>query len=196
MVLFGAGVQGRTQLEAACLARPSIERCWVSDLVPERAAAFAREMSEKLSIDVEPADDIRVRAREADLIVTATASDEPVVFPEDIHPGLTYIHIGGYECTAEAVLRADKLVFDDWSQVLHRGGTTPTDLFEQGLLPEERIYANLGQIICGQKPGRQSAEEYNYYNCVGLGVLDIAVAARLYRKAKARGVGITLPYWG
>lgn len=62
-----------------------------------------------------------------------------------------------------------------------------------GKFDESKIYANeIGEIICGKKKGRTSEEEFCYYKPVGMGVLDLAIAVRVYRKALELGKGTVL----
>jgi ornithine cyclodeaminase/alanine dehydrogenase-like protein (mu-crystallin family) len=75
--IFGAGAQGRTQLEGVCAVRP-IQEAWVYDAVPERAAAYATEVSQRLSLPVRVAEKPAEAVRRADVICTATTSSSPV----------------------------------------------------------------------------------------------------------------------
>lgn len=196
LLVFGAGVQSRTQLEAACCVRPSLTECYVYDPFTEKAEAFAREMSEKLGVSVTAVTDPKPVCQKADVVITATVASEPILHSDWVSPGCTYVHIGGNECTYGTILKADKIVFDVWRDVLHRQGSTAAVMGAKGLLPDSRIYADIGDIISGKKPGRESDKEYIYFNAVGMGAEDIAVGTRLYRKALEKGVGMVLPYWG
>ena len=82
--IFGAGVQGKTQLEAVAAVRP-IRKALVFDIDPRAAAAFAKEMGHKLALDVEPASSPEA-LREADVICTATTSAVPVFADRDLKP--------------------------------------------------------------------------------------------------------------
>ena len=92
------------------------------------------------------------------------------------------------------VLRADKVVVDIWEEVLHRGTPLLARMFKQGAIDEGRIWANIGAIILGRKPGREREEERIFFSPLGLGSEDIAVAARIYRKAVESGIGTRLPF--
>ncbi|MGZ5496324.1 MAG: ornithine cyclodeaminase family protein, partial [Candidatus Aminicenantales bacterium] len=84
--IFGAGVQGRTQLEAIAAVRP-LRKAFVVDTDRRAAAAFAEEMGRALALDVEPADPSSA-LREADIISTATTSTEPVFRDGDLKAGV------------------------------------------------------------------------------------------------------------
>ena len=66
---------------------------------------------------------------------------------------------------------------------------------EDGIIKDEDIYAQLGQILIGSKKGRENDDEIIYFNAVGTGILDLAVTTRCYRKALEFGTGIKLPFW-
>ena len=197
LVLVGAGAQSRTQLEAALLTRPSLQEFYVADIVLDRAQAFAAEMNKKHSIQMTAVamDALKPCCQKADIIITATVATDPILDADWLSPGVLYIQIGGYEATYDAVLKADKRVCDEWVHVLHRNATTIAYMHHDGVIDDSGIYADLGEICNGKKPGRETDEEIIYYNPVGMGNEDIAIATRLYRKAKAENVGLWLNYW-
>ncbi len=91
--IFGAGVQGRTQLEAVCTVR-EIEEAWIYDVNAESAETFASEMSEQLSLDVNAAKDPSEAVKNADIICTVTTSATPVFDDNDVRRG-THINAVG-----------------------------------------------------------------------------------------------------
>jgi len=68
-------------------------------------------------------------------------------------------------------------------------------MWRDGLFKDEQIHAELGDILMGTKAPRENDDEIIYFNAVGAGILDIAVAARCYQTAKESGLGTTLPFW-
>ena len=182
VAIFGAGVQGRTQLEAACSVR-NIETAWVYDSDADRAAAFAAELSGKFpyTSDLRVAANPRQATSTADIVCTATTSLSPVFSDGDLKPGVHISAVGAYtpdmqETPAETVKRA-RVVVDSRSAVLAESG----DLLQPiraGLFGEDHIHAELGEIILGKKTGRQSTEEITYFKSVGIAVQD-AMAAQL-----------------
>jgi ornithine cyclodeaminase/alanine dehydrogenase-like protein (mu-crystallin family) len=68
-------------------------------------------------------------------------------------------------------------------------------LYKVGRIKEEKIYANIGEIIRGKKPGRTSKQERIFFSPLGLGSEDVAVASFVYREAKAKGLGVKLRLW-
>jgi len=191
--LFGAGAQGRTQLEAACTAR-HIQTAFVYDTDRERALAFAAEMAGNGPIPT----DLRVAAsptealRDADIVCTATTSSKPVFSDADLKPGAHVSGAGSYtpemqEVPPETVRRA-KVVVDSRSAVLAEAGDIIQPM-RAGLFDESHIYAELGEIVLGRKPGRESPGEITFFKSVGIAVQDAMAAALAVRNAKAMGLG-------
>jgi len=182
VAIFGAGVQGRTQLEAACAAR-TIRTAYIFDSNPGKAKAFAKEMAGFHSIpnDVRVAETAREACENADIICAATTSKTPVFEDKDVKPGTHVSAVGSYtpdmqEIPAETVLRA-KVVVDARTASLEEAGDIIQPL-RAGLFDESHIHAELGEIILGRKTGRQSDNEITFFKSVGIAVQD-AVAAQV-----------------
>ncbi len=176
--VFGAGVQGRTQLEAVAAVRP-LTRAFIVDICPRAAAAFAAEMSAKLGLPVEPAG-AAAAVREADIVCTATTSATPVFDDRDLKPGVHINAIGSYkphirELPGETVRRA-RLFVDEKRSALEEAGDILIPLRE-GLIGEDHIRAEIGEVLAGLKPGRISDDEITVFKSVGNAVEDLAVAA-------------------
>lgn len=194
VLLIGAGRQNRTQLEAVSLVR-RLRQVFVYDIFPEAAQRYAREMGEKLGLRITPVADAKAAALRADIIITATVSREPIVEADWLSPGVLYLQVGGYECTYDALRRADKCVVDTWQGVKHRQMSTISKMYLEGLVDDAVLHGELGEILTGRKPGREDPGEVIYFNSVGMGVEDVAVASRIYRLAKERSVGTPLRFW-
>jgi alanine dehydrogenase len=189
--VFGAGAQGRTQLEAVCAVRP-IREARVYDVALERAAAYADEMSQRLSLPVEVAETPAQAVRQADVICTATTSSSPVFEDDDVRPGTHINAVGAYtthmqEIPAETVLRA-RVVIDHREASLAEAGDLLIPLGE-GLMTEDHIHAELGEIVAGHKPGRASSQEITLFKSVGVAVQDVAAAAAVLEAAQRLGLG-------
>ncbi len=195
MLIIGAGYQSRTQLEAVLVTRPNLRSIYVYDLVFERAAQMAKEMSEKLGRTITPVEDAKKIAPTVDILITVTGAFQPVVDADWLGRGCLYINVGGYECTYDTVRKADKLYVDNWEAVKHRQASAVARMAADGLITDADITADLGAVITGQKPGRTSNEEIIYFNPVGMGIEDVAIATRVYNKAVEQNVGTILEYW-
>ena len=196
MTICGAGAQAPTQLEAALIARPTIDTLYIYDIRPENAERFAAACRAKypaLTVVVEQ--DIEKAVRESDIIDCVTLAAEPFVMGKWLKKGALVMNMADYEVDNECVRRADKCVVDYWENVKHRMISTIALMWRDGLFRDEDLHAELGEILDGKKPGREDDDEIIYFNAVGAGIMDIAVATRCYRAAKAAGKGTVLPFW-
>jgi alanine dehydrogenase len=193
--ILGAGVQGRTQLEAVCQVR-AIDEARVFDINREAADRYAAEMSSRG--DPLPSTIVSVATpaeavRGADVICTATTAREPVFADSDLRAGAHVNAIGAFtpetrEIPPETVLRA-KLVVDSRPACWAEAG----DLIlprNQGLLSADDIHAELGEIVAGSKAGRANSEEITVFKSVGNAVQDVAVAWTILAEATQKGLGI------
>ncbi len=190
--VFGAGVQGRTQLEAVCAVRP-IREAWVYDTDPQRAQAYAGEMGGQLGIPVHVAASPAEAVRRADVVCTATTSSTPVFDDADVRPGTHINAVGAYtpqmrEVPTETVLRA-RVVIDHRTASLAEAGDLLIPIRE-GRMTEAHIWAELGEIAAGLKPGRMSPEEVTLFKSVGVAVQDVAAAAAIVDAARRQNLGV------
>jgi len=175
--VFGAGVQGRTQLEAVASVRP-LEKALIFDVDPRAAARFAEEMGRRLSLRVEPAASPQA-LREADIVCTATTSAVPVFADADLKPGAHVNAVGSYkphirETPPETVIRA-RVFVDHRASALEEAGDLIMPL-RAGQISESHILAEIGEVLAGLVPGRLSEEEITLFKSVGSAVQDLAVA--------------------
>ncbi len=192
--IFGAGAQARTQLLAVCTVR-RIERVWVYDVVRERAEAYAAEMRGlgPIPTDIRVASSPAEAVREADIICTATTSSTPVFNGEDLRPGTHINAIGSFtpqmqEVDETTIRRASKIVVDSRSACLAEAGDLIIPM-SRGIISEKDIYAEIGEITAGLKPGRERDDEITYFKSVGNAVQDVSVARRVLEKAREMGLG-------
>jgi len=189
--VFGAGVQGRTQLEAVKTARPTIERAFVFDRDTQAAECFAREMSERLAIEV-VAMSAHECLREVDIICTATPSTEPLFDPEDIPPGTHINAVGSYKLTMheipEQIVARAKVVVDQIDACLAETADLILPI-RYGLFSREKVHAELGRLVLGEIPGRTDPDEITLFKSVGLAIQDLAAATAVLQAAETEGVG-------
>ncbi len=193
--IFGAGVQGRTQLEAICHVRDII-KVKVYDLVPQRAEEYVAEMRARrhpIPEDITLARSPREAVDGADIICTATTSTSPVFANGDLKVGVHINGIGSYtpemqEIDEETVRRA-KVVVDSREACWTEAGDLIIPL-QKGLIDREDIHAELGEIIAGAKPGRTTPQEITFFKSVGIAVQDVATASRALQAAERMGLGV------
>ena len=169
--ILGAGVQARSHLEALRLVRPFREiRVWS----PRNARAFAGELGIHAAASAEEA------VRGADVVVVATTSQTPVLFGKWLSPGVHVNAVGAPRPTwrelDDDVLRTARLYVEQREAATRESG----DVIAAG-----QVYAEIGEVVSGTKPGRQSAEEITLFKSVGVAVEDVVSADLVYRKAIA-----------
>lgn len=194
IMLVGGGYQNMMQLEAIYTACPFLKHFYVVDIVPENGRKFADTMSKKLDIEVIPVTKISDCSYSPDITVNASSAQVPVMDLSVAKPGNLHICVGGLD-HPELYKKADKIICDSWRQVRHRGSCYLALDALSGKITDEAIYSQeFGEIICGDKVGRANDEEFLYYKPVGMGVFDIAIATRIYRKAQEEHIGTYLEY--
>jgi ornithine cyclodeaminase/alanine dehydrogenase-like protein (mu-crystallin family) len=189
-VVFGAGVQGRTQLEAVCAVRP-IQHAVIVDPDPAKARHFCEEMGPKLHITIRSL--VASEAlQSADVICTATTSPTPLFRHSDLRKGTHVNAVGTYrpanrEIPGETV-RAAKVVVDVRAACLKEAGDLIIPLSE-GLITEDHLFGELGELIAGMKPGRTSLDEITLFKTVGNAIQDLYAANKIYLNAIDKNLG-------
>jgi ornithine cyclodeaminase len=197
VALFGAGVQGRTQLEAVCAVR-SITQVRVFDLQrdhAERFVAWARTQTWLRDATVVSVGDPALAVRGADVVVTATTSPTPVIPDAEVRPGSHITAVGAYtpqtrEVPGSLVARA-AVVVDSRPAALAEAGDLVIPITE-GLFRPEAIRAEIGEVAAGVAPGRRSTDEVTLFKSVGHAVQDLAVSRLALTRAAAAGAGIAV----
>lgn len=189
--IFGAGVQGRTQLEAVC-AVCNIEQVFIYDTSPAAAEKFAEEMYPELKIEIRVAATAKEAVSEADIICCATVSETPVFDSQDLKPGVHINAVGSYkphvqEVPEEMVLRS-RLFVDHRVSALEETGDLIIPI-NKGLMTEDHIVAEIGEVAAGKISGRTSDHEITFFKSVGVAVQDLAAAAVILKRAEELNIG-------
>lgn len=190
VAIFGTGVQARTQLAGVCAVRP-IRRALVVGRSPERAERFCREMEVTFHFPVEMAGPAEA-LEQAQVVCTATTATEPVFSPEMVSAGTHINAVGSYkphvrEIPGETVAAATVFV-DQREACLTEAGDLVIPL-KQGLITEDHVVAELGEVVAGKIPGRRSPEEITLFKSVGNAVQDLVVASRALENAQTGDYG-------
>jgi len=190
VAIFGAGVQGRTQLEAICEVR-KIEQAFIFDSDQSRASQFIEDMSTKLNNQIEAPDSAKV-LKDVDIICTATSSSIPVFEDSKLKPGVHINGIGSYrpdmcEIPSETIIRS-KLVVDSKESCLSEAGDIIQPI-QKNLINENFIYAELGEIAAGNRPARENDQEITVFKSVGNAVQDLAAADLVLHQAELNKLG-------
>ncbi len=177
VAVLGSGVQARLQLRAiARVRRWQRTRAWSPN--PERLRNYCAEMERELEIPFSAAAAPEEVVRGADLLVTATPSRQPLLDADWLAPHATVIAIGSdgpdkRELPTAALRRADKIVVDCLSQCLELGEVHHA--VAEGALDAAAIYAELGEVLSGSRPGREG-DELIICDLTGVGAQDAAIA--------------------
>jgi len=195
--LIGAGAQARTQLAAMLCLYDSLDevRVWsrtkhtLEDFLGYSKKNYGRQIGRVI-----PAERIEDAVRGADIIATTTPSKAPVLLNDWIKPGMHINCIGadapGKQELDPAILKRAKIVVDDWEQASTSGEINLP--VSQGMLKREDIWAELGQIVAGLKPGRANNEEITVFVSTGLAIQTAVTANIAYKKAMAHGLGMMI----
>jgi len=189
--LFGTGKQARTQLLAVCRVR-RVRRIQVYSRNEENRRRFAAEMSEQCQTEVVPVSRPEMAAASQDVVITATTSREPVLNGAWLAQG-THLNavgsnfLGKAELDAATFRRVADVVVDSKDQARVEAGDFQ-QAFEDGTLNWSDV-RELGQVIVGRYRGREHEQDITLFKSLGIAIEDVAVAARVYARAQAEGVG-------
>ena len=185
--LFGAGVQARTQLQAVMAVR-EITRVNLISRTQASARQLATEISEwttdvpEVNLVTTPRQVIEV----ADIVICATTSGTPLFDGNALQPGTHITAVGTFvpekrEVDTTTIRRAHRIVVDSREACLEEAG----DL----IIPNAEIDAEIGEIINGDKQGRQSDDEITFFKSVGVAVQDAVAASGVLAESEAKGLG-------
>ena len=188
VAIIGAGEQARLQLKALMLVR-KIEHVTVWARDPRNARQrFAQETE---GVQCEVADSVSAALKHADIAITTTPSREPLIHARDLHPGL---HITAMGSDAEhknelapAYSTLARYICDRIQQTRVLGELHHA--IEAGVVEADKTFAELGEVIAGQAPGRSSDADITVCDLTGTGAQDTAIAALAISRAKAAGAG-------
>jgi alanine dehydrogenase len=192
VTVFGAGVQARAQLEAACVVR-RIKEVRLVGRTPSSVEKFAEEVATWPNAPQVSIAGYRNEAVEgADIIITATTSTEPVFDGRYLSPGSHITGVGSFarhmQEVDEVTVQKAKIVVDSIQACLAEAGDLVIPL-EKNVITKLDIHGELGAIVNGEIPGRESAEEITFFKSVGVAVQDAATAHAILRQAEAQGLG-------
>ncbi len=189
--MIGAGYQAETQLEAIAKVRP-LTQARVYARNRERLEAFCRRLGDRTGVPVHAVSSGDEAVAGADIVVTATAAKEPVLFGHQVEPGQHINAMGSNrlhdrELDGPAVLRAAVVVVDSRATAKAEAGDL-SPLVARGEIDPEEL-ANLGEVVAGKRPGRRHRDDVTLFLSQGIAAWDLAAAAVVLRRAAERGIG-------
>jgi ornithine cyclodeaminase len=194
LAILGSGVQARSHLEAMAVVG-AFEEARVWSRTPDHARTFAAEA--EASFPVEAVETAEEALRDADVVVTATTSREPIVQRDWLTAGAHVNAVGSSIPTARELdaetIAAAALFADARESMVNEGGDYLFAVREAGVGPDH-IRAELGEILIGSGEGRRSDDELTVFKSLGLAAEDLAAAEHVYARALAEGVGTSVPF--
>ncbi len=196
LLLCGCGAQGRTHMKYLKEALPQAEFI-VYDIQPDAGTTFAREMEKEHGIPVRFTNDLSSAASECKVIVTCTPSRKAFLCAAYVKPGTTVAAVGADSPTKQELdpllFKGNKVVVDILSQC-----TAASELRHAilaGLVTEKDVYAEIGEIVAGKKPGRQPSDGTIIYKATGTAIQDTAGAVMVYENAREKGTGTQIDFF-
>lgn len=195
--ILGTGGQARTQLEAIHNVR-MLDSVFVYGRDAKRKNQFSEEMSERLSINVYPAESAAAAVSSAEIICTATTSSQPVLFGENLAKGVHINAIGAnhahkQELDEAAVAKANLIFVDSLAQSQQEAGDLIVPFSKKPQRWSE--VKELSDLVGGKAPGRSNDAQITLFKSNGIASWDVAVAEKVYALAKEKGVGRELPLY-
>jgi alanine dehydrogenase len=188
--ICGCGQQGRAQLRAVLLVLP-LTKIYAFDVKKRAAINFRNELSPELKIDIELVHDVPSAIQKSDVCITCTTANESFVCKEDVRPGTFIAAVGaddGHKQEIRSTLMASaKVVVDSLEQSCAIGDVHHA--IAHGLMRKEDVYAELCEIVAGQKIGRVADDEIIVFDSTGVAIEDAVAAAAVYERALANGIG-------
>jgi ornithine cyclodeaminase/alanine dehydrogenase-like protein (mu-crystallin family) len=190
--IFGAGVQGRTQLEAVCTAR-TIATAWIYDPDTALVRAFIAEMAGqgKIPTDLRAAETPKQATSQADIVCTATTAQQPVYPFETLKAGTHINGVGSFTLdmveNPPEMLGHARVFVDSIEAIMEEAGEVVAAI-DAGHIQQSNL-TELGQVVAGEAPGRGSAEEITFFKSVGVAVQDAMTAKVALENAQKLGLG-------
>jgi alanine dehydrogenase len=190
--IFGCGTQGRVQL-AALRHVLDIRRVFLCDADNAAAEAFASEISDD-GLDVDVPVKPKLAARASDVVVTCTSSHAAFLGTADVRAGTFIAAIGAdnpekSEIEPALMVKA-RVVTDLTEQCTYMGDLHHA--IRSGAMRAADVYAELGELVAGRKPGRTASHEITLFDGCGIGLQDVAASARAFQLACANGTAKAL----
>lgn len=196
LAILGTGEQAWRHIEAIARVRP-IEQVTIWGRSNEKSAALAKRSLEELGLDSRPAATVAEAVAEADIVCTTTSSVEPILLAAMVRPG-THINAVGSSRAGPSEIGVDLVAcsrfFADHRESVLRQGAEFLNAKAAGLIEDDHIIGEIGEVFAGTVEGRPGAEEITIYKSLGNIVQDLAAGWFLYGAALEKGFGSEAPF--
>jgi ornithine cyclodeaminase/alanine dehydrogenase-like protein (mu-crystallin family) len=194
LAVFGCGVQAASHVRALVRVRP-LEEILVWGRSVERASGFADRMGREVAVPIRAIADASEAAASADIICTVTGSDTPVLLGAWVQPG-THVNAVGSSRPGpveidHALLLSSRYIVDSRRSALAAAAEFLLAK-EAGLVGDDHIAAEIGEVLLGRVPGRTSADDITVYKSLGHIVQDLAAVKYVHTRAMREGSRRTL----
>jgi ornithine cyclodeaminase/alanine dehydrogenase-like protein (mu-crystallin family) len=193
LALFGCGSQGRTQLEAVVCER-NIKKILVFDSNKVLASQFINEMEKRFNLEMVYTSDTK-QLKEADIICTATNSQKPLFWRENVKDGVHINAIGSFQPhmqELDPLLIRDARVFLDYKEPCLKESGDLIKPISEGIISENHIAGEIGDFLLDRIRGRELDDQITLFKSVGVAIQDYAVATDIYNCALGQGFGLDI----
>ncbi|WP_053368857.1 2,3-diaminopropionate biosynthesis protein SbnB [Bacillus sp. FJAT-27245] len=192
VTIVGCGLIANKQVQSLLEQFTQIEEVHLFDVNRQAATSFALEWKENYSsVRFVIHETAESAVKQGEVIVPCTVTDQPYIEYSWLQKGAFVCNISIMDVKKDVFLQADKVIVDDWEQA-NREKKVINQLVEEGKFSKERLYAELGEIVLGEKIGRELDDEIIILNPMGMAIEDVASAYAVYKRAVEKQVGTAL----
>ena len=194
--VIGTGTQARGQLRAVATVR-DVDRVSVFSPTKDHREAFAAEFNETLDATVAAVASSAAAVEDADVVVTATTASEPVFDGELLPDGAHVTAMGQYDPgkrELDATTVARSVYVPDLRERIHQDAGSFMLAREEGAVDDDHVHAELGEVVCGDAPGRQSPDDVTVFDSGGTAIETVAAGQLLYERAVEADRGQVLEF--
>ncbi len=185
--IIGSGVQARFNLHAIRELLPQIDQGFVFSRSEHGRLSFVERIRQETGLALRPVASVEDAVNEADIIITATNSPQPVLLRKHLRPGQHIVAVGIKTEVEPAILKAARVI-GDGVQTAKEDGKFSVAL-KLGVVDESDLTIEIGDVIAGKAAGRSNDQEITFFDSSGLAVQDIVCAHYVYEKARRAGIG-------
>ena len=191
VAVIGTGTQARMQIAALSKVRPFDElSVWGRN--PDNVTKYVADMKKFLKAHIIPARTAEEAVVGSDIVVTATMTSSPIVKASWIGKGTHITAMGSdspekQELETAVLGKADKIVVDSLKQCAALGEVHHA--LEDGTIEEKDVYAELGEVLLGEKKGRENDDEITVCDLTGIAVQDVVTSQLVYERALKKNIG-------
>jgi alanine dehydrogenase len=193
---IGTGNQARMQIRAISKVM-KIEEIHAFSRTPEKLSKYKADIESEFGIPVIVAGSKKQAVEQADILVTTTRGKGDLVEADWVKPGTHIVAIGadapGKQELGPELFRNAKIIVDSIPQCIEKGETQHP--LARNIIAKDDIHGEIGEVLLGTKPGRESDDEITIFDSTGMAIQDNTTAHRIYSNAIAGNVGTFFPFF-